>query len=98
MGCKMDKMNATALMFNEWWLLHDNIVSLERFVRSEFRSLGKNRVDCYAVGSPRNCRVVINVRFSTHYCQKIIHVDIRDGSWQTWVDKMNAKEWTAQKV
>lgn len=90
------KLDEDSKRFSEWWILHDNLVRFQRILRDTKRVVGKGRITVYGVGSPRNCAVVTSFTFKGGYIQKVIRVDIRDGSCETWLEKFDKVNWTAQ--
>jgi hypothetical protein len=88
-----DRMNADSDLFGEWQVLSEQCKGLKQhYVKALGKPRGKT-VKVFAVGSPRAARVVLVMTSERVEYRKIIVVNIREGSWHTWLDKLDAVHW-----
>lgn len=84
-----------SVKYDEWGILADSLRQFPKLLRSTSRTWSKHTVHAYGVGSPRNCNVVVTVRYKGKAIRKVFRIDIRDGSAVDWLDKFDAAEWSA---
>lgn len=81
------------LRFSEWSILADSVRRFPDVLKKQHPMLRRKHIECYAVGNPRCAKIVMVVKINGYHFRKIIQVDIRDGSCETWLDKWFAEHY-----